>query len=197
MPRNPRYGRNSYLQSLAHPTVGKAGQSARAVGMPSPPAIEPAVLGPTDTSFNIYPWWDKKSDGAQDWFTTARAFSLAASTLNSAITGISFKVPANTKAVLKQFLMEILNPTTATDVYLTLLRNGTPIAGWNNTPFRSLAAAYEGLPYNEVNILLDEGETFTATYSNNTATVWTTGFQASGWFVNKTDIKRLSGNLRY
>ena len=198
-PRRAPYGRNAYLQSLAHPTVGKAAQgAARAMGMPAPPADKPPVLGPSDTSFNIYPWWDKKSDGAQDWFTTARAFSLAGGATNSAITGISFVVPSNTRAVLKQFLMEVINPTTAIDVYLTLLRNGQPIVGWNNTPFRAMSASYQGLPYNDVNILLDEGETFTASYTNgNAATTWTTGLQVSGWFINKTDIKRLSGNLRY
>lgn len=197
-PRGPRLGRNSYLQSLAHPTVNQVAQSARAIGMSAPPATEPAVLGPTDTSFTIYPWWDKKSIAAQDWFVTQRAFTLAAGATNSKITGISFRVPANSMMVVKQFLMEVINPTTAIDVYLTLLRNTQPVVGWTNTAFRAMSASYQGLPYNEVNIIFDEGELFEASYTNgNAATAWTTGLQVSGWFVNKTDIKRLSGNLRY
>ena len=151
-----RMGRNSYLQSLAHPESAVSAPGVGGSRLPVlTPSVDPKQLGPQSSSLLIYPWWDQEYDSAQDWMVEQRAFTLAASATNSAITGISFTVPANARAVLKQFLMEILSPTTATDVFLTLLRNEQPIPGWSRVPYRSLPAAYQGLPYNGLNLRFD------------------------------------------
>jgi hypothetical protein len=109
-----------------------------------------------------------------------------------------FTVPASSRAVLKQFVIEIQAPTTATNVTVSLLRSGNPIIGFQNIAFIPMNAATQALPFNGVDLRFNNNETLSAVFTNNNpGTAWTVGISGSGWSVPQADIDRLSGPIKY
>ena len=197
MRRSTGHG-NAYLESLGHPVTATSPSGAASMGIPPLDPAASAALGPSSSILGISPWWLYKYENAQDWYQSNLNFNLAAGAVASLVTAFSQQVPINSKLILKQFVIQITNPTNLTNVFVTLLRNNNPINGWSNILFLPMNAATEALPYNDVDLRFDEGEIFTATFTNgNAGTAWVVGILASGWFVQKSDIARLQGGVRY
>ena len=190
---------NDYLQSLARPSVSTQPGGAASLGMDAPsPSPSAGASGPTSAVVSVFPWWMFKSESSQAWYQANLNFALAANTSNLVVTNFSFQCPPSCKLVLKMFEIQVTSPTTAITVFCTLLRNGQPINGWNNVRFNPSNAATLLLPFNDVNEILQENETLTASFTNqNIATAWTVGIVAAGWYTLLSEITRLSGGVRY
>jgi hypothetical protein len=186
---------NRHLNQIEHPVLPRGGRGGAFPLMPG--VAPPPANGPQGTVLAVEPWWRFEYESAQDWYRKNLAVALPAAIGTTAVPAFSFTVPPNTRMVLKQFIIQITNPTNATDVVATLLRNGQPIAGFNAIAFLPMVAATEALPYNDLNIRFGGGDTFTASFTDNTATAWTVGITASGWFVGESDIQRLMGGVSY
>ncbi len=160
-----------------------------------PPGQGIASTGPTSAVLSIDPWWKNEYESARDFMRHDFFIALPASVTIDA--GLEFQVEAGRRGVLKQMLIMIQNSTALTDVTIRLLLDGKPIQGWDDVPLLPAAVTFQALPYNELNIRMDQGQKLTAEFTNNNATPWVVGLQLSGWSVSIADITRLSGGISY
>lgn len=160
-----------------------------------PPGQGIASTGPTAAVLSIDPWWKNEYESARDFMRHDFFIALAASSTTDA--GLEFEVESGRRGVLKQVLIMIQNSTALTDVSIRLLLDGKPVQGWDDVPLLPAAVTFQALPYNELNVRMDQGQKLTAQFINRNITAWTVGLQLSGWTVSSADITRLSGGINY
>ncbi len=159
-------------------------------------AVAPSAAAPAATRAGVVcSWWKNEYESARDFMRHDFFIALPASVTIDA--GLEFQVEAGRRGVLKQMLIMIQNSTALTDVTIRLLLDGKPIQGWDDVPLLPAAVTFQALPYNELNIRMDQGQKLTAEFTNNNATPWVVGLQLSGWSVSIADITRLSGGISY
>lgn len=154
-------------------------------------APTPQQLGAT---VQITPWYLNKFTTSVDWDTYAANFALAASTTTTA-TGFSYTVPSNMRAVIKQVTVTVQSLVNTSTVTWTLLRNGSPIQGYNAVLIPPGTAGLIVMPYNGIDLQLSQGDILTARMTESGGTAYTASIAASGWATPTADIQRLQSGL--
>lgn len=163
-------------------------------GMFTPPPAPPQV--------EVFPWWDRQWAAAQAWRAKVlNATVVAGQTAGQStfLTGFTYTVPANMRAVLKAMKMTVQNPVATINLALTLFKGGAPIQGWDGIAFDPVAATALILPFNDMNITLEQGDVITAAFAEASAPAsgWTVSLQAYGWQITQADIDRVQPSLKY
>lgn len=155
-----------------------------------------ASTGPTSAVLSIEAWWQRQYESGRAFMRHDFFIALAAGATIDA--GLVFEVESGRRGVLKQMLILIQNSTALTDVSVRLLLDGKPVQGWDDVPLLPAPVSFQGLPYNDIDVQMDQGQKLTAQFiNNNPATAWTVGLQLSGWTVSAADILRLQGGISY
>lgn len=189
----------------ALPDFGSTPVMRPAGGIPSPsiPNLPPGVMPPVQQfSVQVNPWWDKKWDAAQAWNILAQNFTVAAgqaATPANYVTNFLYQVPTVNRSVIKAALLTIQNPVATTDVRMTIFVNDAPVQGWNGIAFPPLSATAEVIPFNDINITLQQNDVVHVAFSeqSNPAASWTCSLQLLGWQITQNEIERVQGLLKY
>lgn len=165
-----------------------------------PPGVSP--IPPQPPQVYVFPWWFVQWESAQALNVSALNFTVTAGQLATPanfITGFSYQVPVGNRSVVKAMKMTVENPVATTNLAVTLFKNGAPIQGWNGIAFDPVAATALILPFNDMNILLQQNDVFTAAFAeaSNPASNWTCSLQAYGWTITQSEIDRVQGTFRY
>ena len=159
---------------------------------------------PPPPSVTVYPWWLYQWKLATSWSiptnSNALNFTAALNATTAVPNGVGqfrYTCPQGNRAVIKTVWATVQNSTAAMLLSWTLLRNGAPIQGWINVYFPPVATTALIIPFNGVDIELDEGETLTAQFTETSGANWVCSMQATGWQIGKREIERVQQGFEY